>query len=684
MSKDTPALTLDEFSPASYDEWKAAAEAALKGAPFEKKLFTKTHEGITLNPIYDAPEKAAVEAWPGLAPYLRGSSASPVTPLAAQEIPIGEPKDFNDAILSDLMRGQDALAIQLDVATRRGLDPSEADTNEVCVCGLSLSCLEDMKVAFADVEPSAISTWVWAGATALPMLGLFESHSDKWRGGILADPLTEYARDGKLPLALDDAYVELAGAARWGASTGGRLRTVGVGASLWADSGATAVEELGYALATAVEYLRELENQGVSASDAAPQFAFTYSLGANLFMEIAKLRAARSLWARVLSAAGAKESPAWIHGRSGIFNKSVLDPYTNMLRATTEAFVAVTGGANSFHVACFDETVRQPDEFSRRIARNVHTILNEECEFDSVTDAAGGSWYVEKLTDELAQKAWEVFQGIEAKGGMAAALREGIPQAAVAASAASRMKAVASRRDGMIGVNLFPNPAEEPLEPKLIDYQAQHKRRASFIEQSRLHSLPKVERSVEGATKAFLDGATIGQLVEALPRSAPCEPEIERLHVRRAASGYENLRDNSLRYKRANGKLPAIWLANFGPPKQHKARADFTAGFFAAGGFDIQQQAPGASSPEAAAKQAHLSGAPVVVICSTDPTYPEIVPPFIKALRAEGSSTRVILAGYPNDHIDALKEAGVEDFIHIKVNCLEFLTNLQQTLGIAL
>lgn len=676
-------LTLEEFPPNSYAEWKEAAEASLKGAPFEKVLRTRTHEGITLEPIYTSPDPAEGEAWPGISPYLRGSHAAPSTPLVAQEIPFGVPADFNRAVLGDLMRGQDALAIQLDVASRAGVDPSEADTSEVCLCGLSLACLADVRAAFDEVEPSAITTLMWAGASALPMAGLLQAHSGDWQGGILADPLTEYARDGKLPLALDDAYTEMAELLNWAASREARLRTIGVGANLWADSGGTAVEELAFAMATGTEYLRELEKLGIEPDRTVPSFVFTFSLGANLFMEIAKLRAARALWSFIQKSCGIEPVPAWIHGRSGIFNKSTLDPYTNMLRATTEAFVGVIGGVDSFHVACFDETVRLPGEFSRRIARNVHTILNEECEFGAVTDASGGSWFVESLTSELIAKAWALFQVVEEKGGMLAALRKGFPQQAVEKSAESRLKMVAQRRDGLVGVNLFPNPQEEPLEPDQIDHQLEHARRAEFIESQRPHSLPKIERSVEGVAKAFLAGATLGQVTDSLPRSAPCEPEIERVRVRRAAEGYERLRDQSRRFARANGHPPKVWLANFGPPKQHKARADFCAGFFAAGGFEIASGA-GAASPEEAAAAAVGSKAPVVVICSTDPTYPEIVPGFLRALKSAGSRSTILLAGYPTDHVEQLKEAGVDDFVHIKLNCLDFLSDLQRQLGVSL
>jgi methylmalonyl-CoA mutase len=677
-------LTLDEFPPTDSAAWRAAAEASLKGAPFDRKLLTRTHEGITLQPIYtaaDLDQLALPEAWPGLPPYGRGGSPLPRPPLVAQEIPLGIPSEFRAAALSDLMRGQDALAIQLDVAGRRGLDPSEAETGEVATCGLSLACLEDARAAFDGIEPSAITLIVWAGATALPMLGLFASHSMHWRGAVVGDPLGEYVRDGFLPLALDDAYTEMAACVRWAASTGRDLRSIGVGCGLWADAGGSAVEELGFGLATAVEYLRELERHGIPPAQASAQVLFSASLGSHVLMQAAKLRALRLLWSRAQSAIGIAPATAFLHARSSVFNKSVLDPHTNMLRASAEALSGVLGGADSMHVAAFDEPLRTPDEFSRRIARNVHAILHEECHLAATTDPAAGSWFVESVTIELARKAWELFQEVETRGGMAAALRHGWPQERTEAVAAKRREAAATRRDGYIGVNLFPNPAEHPLDAARDASQTQHAGRAAAIEALRPHSLPKIERSVEGVASAFAGGATLGQIREALPRSAPCEPAIPRLRVCRVGEGFEALRAAASLHARHHGHAPTAWLANFGPKKQHGARAGFSSGFLAVGGFEVNQGS-GAETPEEAARAAAESKAPLVVMCSTDETYPDLVAPFITDLRTRRPKVCIYLAGYPEQHITAFREAGVDGFLHLRANCLETLQDLHESLGI--
>lgn len=674
-------LTLEEFPPATYEEWRQAAEESLKGAPFDKKLVTSTPEGIKLQPIYNKSDLDALslpESWPGLPPFARGSHASGNKKrswLIAQELPYGCLDKFNTALKNDLMRGQNSIALLPDAATRLGLDPDEASCGEVGECGLSLATLDDAKRAFAGVNFQAAPVLAFAGVSALPLAGLLQAFSgDKgFAGAVLADPLTEWAREGKLDISLDDAYAELAALSKWAAGKG--IRTVGIQANLWADAGGTAVEELAFGLATGAAYFRALATAGVPEDEIAPRFVMALSLGSNLFMQIAKLRAARLLWDRIVEAFGVKPLPLFIHGRSSIFNKSVLDPHTNMLRATAEGFAGVVGGADSMHVAAFDEPVRTPDEFSTRIARNIHVILAEECGFAEVTDAAGGSWYVESLTIELAKKAWELFQEVEKHGGMAVALREGFPQVSVAASAKARLDAVSKRREAILGVNLFPNPAETPLAPNPDDAEKKFAKRSKLIASARKGGVSLASASVEEVAKAFKAGATIGEISKALPRKGAGLPEITRVRVIRAAEGYERLRALT------KESPPLVWLAKFGPPKQSKARADFSSGFFAAGGFDVGQRTAGAKSPEEALDQATASKAQIVVLCSTDDTYPEIVPVFVPALKAKIPGVKVILAGYPPDQIEAHKASGVDDFIHIKVDCLAFLTNLQKELA---
>lgn len=668
-------LSLEEFPHPTYADWKKAAEEALKGAPFEKKLITQTPEGIALQPIYNREDLHLSEEWPGLAPFTRGSSAAGfkgTSWLIAQELPYGTASEFNAALKSDLMRGQNATAILPDAATRHGLDPDEASSGDVGHCGLSLATRADAAEALGDIDLHAAPVLVFAGATGLPLAGLISSVAGAkgFSGSVLADPLTEWARDGVLPLSLADAYSELAVLTQWGAKNG--IRTIGIQANLWADAGGNSVEELAFGLATGAAYFRALGDAGLDADAVAPRFVMALSMGSNLFMQIAKLRAARLLWSHITEAFGCEPSPLFIHARSSVFNKSVLDPHSNMLRATSEAFAAVIGGADSLHVAAFDEPIRTPDEISRRIARNVHVVLAEECGFSEVADAAGGSWYVESLTRELASKAWALFQEVEKLGGMASALVAGFPQQTIEKSASGRLSAVSKRREAILGVNLFPNPNETPL-PHGATRQPPN-RHAELVAARR--GLYPLATSVEAVTDAFSSGATIGEVSKALPRSGAPAQAINRVRVVRAAQGFEILRAASRKVP------PRVWLAKFGPPKQSKARADFASGFFATAGYDVQQSPVGAKTPDDALSLAIAADPSIVVLCSTDETYPDIVPSFVPTLKAKCPSVKVILAGFPTEQIEAHKAAGVDEFIHLKVDCLAFLSNLNRELGL--
>jgi methylmalonyl-CoA mutase len=359
-------------------------------------------------------------------------------------------------------------------------------------------------------------------------------------------------------------------------------------------------------------------------------------------MEIAKLRASRLIWARAVQAAGggAEAQRLVCHGRTTRWNKTLLDPHVNLLRTTTEAFAGVVGGCAGLQVGAFDECYRAPDEFSRRLARNLQIILAEECQLAQVVDPAGGSWYVETVTRQLAGKAWSLFQDIERRGGMAAAIREGYPQSLVEKTGADRNAAVELRRDGIIGTNLHPNLRER---------------------------IPADEITTRQCNNTLNEAA----------------PPVKRLVPRRRAVPFESLRRRAENFLARTGSRPKVFLAGLGPRKQHAARADFSSAFFAAGGFEPVLTA-GLETPEAAARAALASGAPIVVICSADETYPTLVPPLARTLKAGDNPPQVVLAGMPAtpELQQQFKAAGIDEFIHLRANCAKLLAAFQDKLGL--
>lgn len=696
------------FSPASDAEWRAAAEESLEGAPFEKKLVTRTPEGIALQPIYTAtnsPAPAWQRNWPGLPPFVRGSE--PLGARAAGWLICQDPggrdvATFNAALLSALNHGQSVAFVPLDTATRLGLDPAAAAPGEVGDTGVSIATLAELQRALREVDLTAVPVHLSAGLVALPFLAMLTARLEEqganmsaMRGAVLADPLGEWIRRGVLPGGLDDAFDDLAVLVRWARETNSPLRLIGVDGSAWTDAGANAVQELACSLALAVEALRALRARGVSTDDAAGRFLFTLGLDSHLFMNIAKLRAVRLLWARAVAEAGggAEAQRMVCHGRTTRFNKTALDAHVNLLRTTSEAFAGVVGGCAGLQVLPFDECQRRPDEFSRRLARNIQIILAEECQVGRVVDPAGGSHYVEALTREVAEKAWALFQEIERHGGMIAAVRAGLPQQWVDAMAAERCNAVATRRDGVIGTNRHPNLSETIVPEKPgsdpEETRARVKEIASVQAAPRpveaLARIRKVSRReplvrMQALREAFVAGATLGE-VAAAARGSGNAPAVKPLVAARRAEAFEKLRRRADAFRARTGRLPQVFLANFGPRKQHAARADFSADFFAAGGFEVTRS-PGFSSPDAAAQAALESGAPIVVICSTDETYPELAPAFTALVKAAPRPPVVVLAGLPAGQEHALRAAGVDAFIHLRANCAQMIASFQDLLGL--
>lgn len=681
---ETTAMPADALT-AALARWKKTVEAELKGASFDKKLVTRTFEGVALQPLYTRADLASVPdlaTRPGEAPFLRGvrpQGYQDRTWGIAQEIAVRSPKDFNTALVADLMRGQDCVV----------LAPATAACN-----GVAISTLGDLTTALAGVDLGAVPAHLRAGADALPLAALHFAHADqrgfsweKLTGSLTADPLGEWVTAGQLIDGLGARYDSLAEWTTWCAKHAPQLQTIGVNSAVWGDAGGTAVQELAFALAAATEYLRALEERGVKPDVAGALMCFRFAVGPQFFTEVAKFRAWRPLWTRVLAAfgvTGAAATRATVCATTGRTNKTLLDAHVNLLRVTTEALSAVLGGCDNLHIAPFDEVTGATDDFSRRIARNVHTLLAEEFSFTQTADPAGGSWYVEKLTDELARKAWALFQTIEGHGGLAAALRAGIPQKLIAEAAAEKTDAVGKRRLGLIGTNLFPNLKESPLTASTSAPPGAAASKPALS--TPLASLPAGAAwpaRFEAALAAARTGASIEQLAALSAAAGSTEAAIATITPWRASAGFEQLRAASADYAQRIGHRPRVFLAKIGPALQHKARADFSAGFFTPGGFEVLAK-QSFDTAEAAAEAAAASGAPIAVLCSTDETYPALVPAFTATTKtARIGGMIVVLAGLPADPavVASYRAAGVNEFIHVRANVHDLLAKLLKQIG---
>lgn len=707
QAADLTAPTFNEFPPTPYEEWRKVVDKFLKGAPFEKRLVTKTYENIDLQPMYrqeDIEGLPHLDSLPGFAPYLRG--ATPLGYVAsswdvAQELPYATPAAFNAALRADMARGQNAVNLVLDRPTLAGIDADQAEADDVGKGGLSISSVADLAQALDGVDLENTPLFIQASTSALTFTALLAALVQKQgkslakvRGAIGMDPLGQLARDGRLPRDLDGIYDVMAQLAAWAKANAPHLQTMTVQGSPYHNGGASTTQELAFALATAVDYVRAMQARGSSIDDIAPRIRFSLSIGSNFFMEIARLRAARLLWAKIVQAFGGNEASQKmsLHARTSAWNQTVYDPHVNLLRATTEAFSGAVGGCDSLHISPFDELLRVPDEFSRRVARNTHTVLREESHITKTIDPAGGSWYVENLTDSVARKTWAIFQEVEKQGGMAKALEAGWPQAQIADTAAKRAANLAKRKDIFVGTNMYPNLKETRIEPAPVDAWAVQTERTEALKgfratanaagkQAALDALAQ-SGGVDAAIQAALAGATLGEIAQAARANAKAGPAINPVHAHRGAQAFEALRQAAETYVARTGQRPEVFLATMGPLTQHKGRADFSTAFLGVGGFETIYPS-GFSTPDEAADAALASGAKAVVICSTDATYPDIVPPLVQKLKKAAPDLIVLLAGYPADHVEAFKAAGVDDFIHLAANCQALLSTLQKKMGVA-
>ncbi len=696
---------LDDFSPHSYEEWKQAAEDLLKGKPFDKLLIAPTHEGFDIQPIYmqqDVADLPHMRGMPGLGNHVRGGKASGYLRDSweiSQEYTSPVPEDLRNWIVRELCLGVTEANILCDAPTRKGVDADSKEATDVGVCGVSLSSLRDLEKIFDGVYLEMVPLYFQSGMSGLPVLAGLVSLMEKrelgleyLKGCVEIDPLGYGHEHGALPTSLEAAYDEMAAATRFAVEKLPNMQTLHVSTQPYHKAGASSSQEMAFALATMVDYVRAMQKRGVEAVDALSKVRLSLAIGPNFYLEIAKFRALRMLCAKVAEAFGASETQrsVHLHARTGQFNKSRLDAHTNMLRTTTEAFSAVIGGVDSLHVAWFDEVVREPDEFSRRIARNIQTILKEECDMTRVVDVAGGSWAIETFTHQMAEQAWKLFQEIEKQGGMAAALEAGMPQQACAEVFANKQKKVRQRREVLVGVNMYSNATEKPLPPRDISYTAIAKNRAEAVSKVRAEASSEKATALDGldmenavvTAKAALEaGATFGEVLGQL-REGRGSYEFKPVAQRRAAVDYEELRYAASRFAAKTGKAPQILQANIGPSRRYRGRADWTSAFFQAAGFEMLNDED-FNSAEEAANRLRSSEAKIAIITSDDDTYAEKAEEVSKALKSANPGATIILAGALNDDLTAkVKAAGVDDFVHMKVNNYDFNRKLLETLGV--
>lgn len=672
----------------------------------KKKLLTQTYEGITLRPVYDQEDvdsSAFTGQLPGQADYMRGIMAAGYHGKLweiSQELPYGTPQEVNEALRQDLADGQTEIHILTDLVTQLGYDPDHAKPSEVGACGVSLSNIQDFDTLFKGIDIGKHSIYLRGGPSALSLAILFFAWAEKYEvkvgklhGCLESDPYGFWAATGRLPVSLDKVFEEVAILTKYVTAQKYHFQTVTVSTTAYHDAGGSGVQELALAMASGVGCLRRLAAHGIPVDQVAPRMQFAFSVGTNFFMELAKLRAARLLWAKVVEACGGREESRrmWIHARTAIRDKTIVDAHNNILRGTTEAFAAVLGQCNSLHVSPYDEVYQAPDAFSRRVARNIQLILRHECMLTEVIDPAGGSWFVETLTKELAQKAWEQFQQIEKDGGIEAGLRSGSIQRQIAALRDQRAQNAGSRKDVVVGVNNYPNPKEKLPEARPQDWEGVYKKRyaeittyrqgAEPVEDSKILGLlaqlneNEPGKVIETAAEAALLGASLGELSRVIRKGREDGETIEKLPIFRPSHLYETLRQRCEAIGESKGVELSVLQLNIGPSREYRARADWTTNFLMVGGLRVHADKDFATVKEAIAAAA-ASPSHALVICSTDEKYAQVVPEIASGIKSLAAKKLIFVAGAPGDQEAAWKSAGVDGFINVRIANHPFLESL--------
>jgi len=712
---DSKLTLVTDFPPVSYDEWKADVVAELKGAPFDKKLVTHTLEGIEIQPLYTAVDWASdgdPSGLPGFVPLTRGSQVlgHAVTGWdIRQEHRQPARAEANRAILEDLEHGVTSVQLRLDAAACAGLDADVREAAELCgqdgTMAYSLGDFESLLAGVhLDIAPVSLDT----GAAFLPAAALLAAllrqrklDPAAVRCAFNADPLGALMSEGHLLVPLDVALAQMADLAAWTAAHYPHATAVEVDTDAYHHAGATSTQDLAFAVATAAEYLRAITGAGLDVDTAIRQVGFGMSLGCHFFQAIAKLRALRKMWAKVIATTGGTAVTARSTRIRVRTSRRVLtrrDPWVNLLRNTVCCFAGAVGGADAITTTPLDAAIGPSDEFSRHLARNTQLILLEESHLSQVIDPAGGSWFLERLTDQLAEKAWAQFQAIEGRGGMVRATTEGWVAEQIRTVEAKRERDLATRRQAVTGVSEHPNVSEQPVtRPKpdrvklraeasarLVAWRRDHPCADELAALAQLAADPRRAPSAltEAAVKAAEAGATLGQLSVALA-AAPDKDlpaRVEPLSIHTYAAAYEELRDASDQYTAKTGARPLVFLANMGTPAECIARATYALNFFEAGGFGVLNN-DGFKDPEAAAAAFRESGAKVAVICSTDKKYQTAVEATAPRLKAAGART-VILAGNPGANEAKYRASGVDRFIFVRCDVLGTLHELLQAEGV--
>jgi methylmalonyl-CoA mutase len=685
-------------APAPYDwpsDWEALARKELKGEP--ESLVWHTPEGIAVKPLYTAADLEgleAVDSLPGIEPFLRGVRATmyanrPWT--IRQYAGFSTAEESNAFYRANLAAGQMGLSVAFDLATHRGYDSDHPRVvGDVGKAGVAIDSVEDMKILFDGIPLDKMTVSMTMNGAVLPVMAGYIVAAEEQ--GVSEDQLAGTLQNDILKeFMVRNTYIYPPGPSlrivtdimEYTTRRMPRFNSISISGYHMLEAGATAVQELGFTLADGLEYARAMIDRGHAIDDFAPRLSFFFGIGMNLFMEVAKLRAARVLWARAMRDLGATKPASLMlrtHCQTSGVSLTEHDPYNNIVRTTIEALAAVLGGTQSLHTNSFDEAIALPSEFAARVARNTQLLLAEESGITHVVDPLGGSYYVEALTDNLVTDAWKLIEEVEALGGMTKAGESGMPKLRIEEAAARRQAAIDRGEEVIVGVNKYRLDEEPIVEAREVDNTRVREQQIIRLAALRAN---RDEAAVTAALRALRDGAAgdanLLELSIAATRARATGGEIsdalEEVFGRhratiRTISGvygaafegdeeYARVRDSVEEFATREGRRPRLLVVKLGQDG-HDRGAKVIATAFADLGFDVDV-GPLFQTPEEAARDAIENDVHVVGVSSQAAGHKTLVPELIEQLRKQGADDVLVVVGgvIPVQDYADLRDVGV-------------------------
>jgi methylmalonyl-CoA mutase len=690
--------TAPEFKTVSLDDWQAAAAQSLKGKPL-KSLTWHTPEGIAVKPLYTAEDVAHLphaNTMPGFAPFIRGPQA---TMYAVRPWTIRQYAGFSTASESNafykkaLAAGGQGVSVAFDLATHRGYDSDHPRvTGDVGKAGVAIDSVEDMKVLFGGIDLANVSVSMTMNGAVLPVLAAFVVAGEEQgvsqaqlSGTIQNDILKEFMVRNTYIYPPKPSMRIIGDIIEHTATQMPRFNSISISGYHMQEAGANQALELAFTLADGAEYVKTAVAKGLNVDDFSPRLSFFWAVGMNFYLEIAKMRAARLLWCRIMQGFGAVNPKSLMlrtHSQTSGWSLTEQDPHNNVVRTTVEAMAAVFGGTQSLHTNSFDEAIALPTDFSSRIARNTQLILQEETHITSVVDPWAGSYMMESLTQEMADKAWAIIEEVNAMGGMIKAVDSGWAKLKIEASAAEKQARIDSGKDVIVGVNKYKLAAEDDVDTFEIDnvkVRDQQIAQLNTIKATRdgaavavaLSALTQAADSGEGnlfalAIDAMRLRATVGEVSDALEyvygRHRADTQKVTGVYAAAydSAEGWDALKVEINQFGIDQGRRPRVMIAKLGQDG-HDRGAKVVATAFADLGFDVDM-GPLFQTPEECARQAIENDVHALGVSTLAAGHKTLVPAIIAELKLQGADDIIVFVGgvIPRKDYDFLYESGVK------------------------